>query len=228
MIVIADSFKLNLKALKARLRMQDGDESLSAELAQLVAEAESIGKPKGLYKPAYIDAKGESYVEIEGKRFTSRVMRVNLEPAHRVFLYVATCGMELEQWSNTLSDPLYQFWADAIKIEALTIAFDTMNKHLVQSFHPGKSATMSPGSLPDWPITEQEKLFALLGDTQQAIGVRLTESMLMVPTKSISGIRFPTEVDFQNCQLCPREVCSGRRAPYDPELYNQKYAAKPI
>jgi hypothetical protein len=226
MIVIVDSFKINLKALKSRLRMQDDDENLSAELAQLVAESELVGKPKGLYRPAYIDAKGEDYVEVEGKRFISRVMRVNLEQAHRVFLYVATCGTELEQWSNTLSDPLYQFWADAIKIEALTIAFDTMNKHLVKTLHPGKSATMSPGSLSDWPISEQEKLFALLGDTQNTIGVQLTESMLMVPTKSISGIRFPTEVDFESCQLCPREVCSGRRAPYDAELYNQKYAAK--
>lgn len=206
--------------------MNDADAGLLSELMELVTEAESIGKPKGFYRPAYIDAKGEDYVEIEGQRFQSRVMRINLEPAHRVFLYTATCGIELEQWSNTKTDPLHQFWADAIKVESLTIAFDTMNKHIVQSYHPGKSAVMSPGSLSDWPITEQRKLFALLGDTQQSVGVQLTESMLMVPTKSISGIRFPTEVDFQSCALCPREVCSGRRAPYDPELYTRKYQLK--
>lgn len=226
MIVIAEQFKIKQESLKSRFRMQDDDDSLTAALAQLVAEAESIGKPKGIYKPVYIETKGEDYIEVEGKRFTSRILRVNLEQAHRVFPYVATCGTELEQWTNTLSDPLYQFWADAIKVEALTIAFDTLNKHLVQTFHPGKSATMSPGSLSDWPITEQQQLFALLGNTQETIGVQLTESMLMVPTKSISGIRFPTEVDFESCQLCPREVCSGRRALYDQELYNRKYANK--
>src|SRR5512137_2748267 len=104
MIVIAEQFKLNLKTLKSRMRMDDEDEHLLSELSQLVAEAESIGKPKGLYKPAYIDAKGDDYVEIEGNRFISRVMRINLEPAHRVFPYVATCGLELEQWSNTMTD----------------------------------------------------------------------------------------------------------------------------
>ncbi|MFB3895658.1 MAG: vitamin B12 dependent-methionine synthase activation domain-containing protein [bacterium] len=223
MIVIAEPLKLNLKLLKSRLRMDDSDTGLLSELMQLVTEAESIGKPKGLYRPAYIESKGDDYVEIEGQRFQSRVMRVNLEQAHRVFLYTATCGVELEQWSNTMTDPLHQFWADAIKVESLTIAFDTMNKHIVQSYHPGKSATMSPGSLSDWPITEQRKLFILLGDTQELVGVQLTESMLMVPTKSISGIRFPTEIDFQSCELCPREVCSGRRAPYDAELYQRKY-----
>ena len=202
--------------------MQDGDYSLSEELAQLVTEAESIGKPKGFYKPAHITAKGENYIEIEGTRFISRVVRVNFEQAHRVFLYVATCGTELEDWSQKIDDPLHQFWADAIKIEALGIAVDELNKHLVETFHPGKSATMSPGHA-DWQLTEQQKLFALLGDTQSAIGVQLTDSMLMLPTKSISGIRFPTETDFQDCQLCPREVCSERRVPYDQELYDRKY-----
>ena len=40
----------------------------------------------------------------------------------------------------------------------------------------------------DWPIEEQQPLFRLLGDTERAVGVRLTDSMLMVPTKSVSGI----------------------------------------
>ncbi|MDI6784868.1 MAG: vitamin B12 dependent-methionine synthase activation domain-containing protein, partial [bacterium] len=137
---------------------------------------------------------------------------------------VATCGRELEDWSNTIEDPLHRFWADAIKEEALEIGFTAINEHLVKTFHPGKSATMSPGSLPDWPITEQRNLFSLLGDTQTSIGVQLTESMLMLPTKSISGIRFPTEVDFESCQLCPREVCLGRRVPYNKDLFEKRYA----
>jgi len=45
----------------------------------------------------------------------------------------------------------------------------------------------------------------------------------MVPVKSVSGILFPTEESFASCQLCPREVCPGRRAPYDPDLYDAKY-----
>ena len=46
----------------------------------------------------------------------------------------------------------------------------------------------------------------------------LTDTFLMVPIKSVSGIFFPTEVSFESCQLCPRENCIGRRAPYDPAL----------
>jgi hypothetical protein len=57
--------------------------------------------------------------------------------------------------------------------------------------------------------------------------VTLTDSFLMVPTKSVSGIVFPTEVSFESCRLCPRSDCPGRRAKYDPNLWEQRYAEKP-
>jgi len=47
-----------------------------------------------------------------------------------------------------------------------------------------------------------------------------------VPVKSVSGIMFPTEMSFESCGLCPREVCPGRRAAYDPGLWEKRYAEK--
>ena len=82
---------------------------------------------------------------------------------------------------------------------------------------------MTPGSLPDWPIEEQRPLFAILGDIQGAIGVRITEDLVIIPSFSVSGILFPTQISFQSCQLCPREKCQGRRAPYDDKLYERRY-----
>ena len=82
---------------------------------------------------------------------------------------------------------------------------------------------MNPGSLADWPLREQRTLFALLGDVHGAIGVELTPSLLMTPTKSVSGILFPTAETFASCQLCPREECPNRRAVYDPLLFAQRY-----
>ncbi len=67
-------------------------------------------------------------------------------------------------------------------------------------------------------------LFALLGDVRSAIGVELTDSLLMVPRKSVSGILFVAEETFASCQLCPRQDCPNRRAPYDAGLFERKYA----
>ena len=83
---------------------------------------------------------------------------------------------------------------------------------------------MAPGSLADWPITQQQQLFSLFGDVEAKIGVRLTDSFLMLPMKSVSGVYFPTETSFESCRLCPRKVCPGRRAPYDPKLWEERYA----
>ena len=75
---------------------------------------------------------------------------------------------------------------------------------------------MNPGSgdVDLWPITEQSKLFDLIGDVQRDVGVTLTESCLMVPTKSLSGLFFPSDVKFINCQRCTRSNCPGRKADY--------------
>jgi len=190
---------------------------------RLLKEAAAVAKPKALYCVAYVDQRAEESVEVGGQTFESRVLRVNLDPVHRIFPYVVTCGTELDEWSSSIDDMLESYWADAIKEMALRVALDALADHVQGRFHPGRMSRMSPGSLEDWPIFEQRKLFALLGDTEAAIGVRLTDSMIMVPLKSLSGIWFPTEVDFTSCQLCPRGICSGRRAPYDETLYKRKY-----
>ncbi len=217
-------FVPDLPALQARLRIKEGSKYV-AELARLAAEAETIARPKALYKLAFIEAKTEDTVIIEGVRFTSRVLRVNLDVAHRVFAYVITCGRELDDWAQAFDDMVHRFWADAVKEMALRTAIQALNQHLNDCYSLGRTAMMSPGSLADWPIQEQRPLFTLLGDPEAAIGVELTDSFLMIPNKSVSGTRFPTEESFESCQLCPRETCPGRRAPYDPTLFERKYAS---
>jgi hypothetical protein len=155
------------------------------------------------------------------------VLRVNLDQAHRVIAYVATCGMELDAWAKSFDDMLYGYWADVIKEGALRSAMQALNEHLEACYTLGHTGVMNPGSLADWPIQQQRPLFQLLGDPTAAIGVVLTDSFLMQPNKSVSGIRFPTEASYENCQLCPREGCPGRRAPYEPELFAEKYQAAP-
>lgn len=215
-------FSPDLGALARRLRIKEGSRH-HGELAQLLATATTIAKPKALYKLAFIDEKGEDTVVIDGVTLTSRVLRVNLDVAHRVFAYNVTCGMELQTWADDLDDMVLQYWADAIKELALGAAVQALNDHLVKSYDLGRTSTMAPGSLADWPIREQRPLFRILGDPQAAIGVTLTDSFLMIPNKTISGLRFPTEARFESCQLCPREQCPGRRAAYEPDLYERKY-----
>jgi hypothetical protein len=187
----------------------------------LVDMARDVGKPKAFYRECFIESKGEETVAVDGIRFTSRTLRRNLDKVERVFPFVATCGHELDQVKLPTGDLLETFWWDMIKQNVLVSARNHLSDHLTRRYALGKTATMSPGSgdVNVWPIEQQRNLFKLLGNVEELIGVQLTDSFLMVPNKTVSGVRFPTEVDFRSCQVCHRENCPSRSAPFDQKLW---------
>ena len=215
-------FKLSNNRVYKRLRIKKG--SSQEELAlRMIEEALQIGRPKAMYTISGIDKMGDSWVVLDGVQMDSRIMRVNLSDIHRVFPYITTSGVELYDWKTSQNGILEQFYAEEINQMALGTAADVLLKHLKETYQLGKTATMNPGSLDDWPLPAQRSLFQLLGNPSEAIGVQLQESMLMLPNATVSGIRFASESDFSSCELCPRGKCSHRRAPYDKDLYQNKY-----
>ena len=197
------------------------DSADAKEFEKLLGAARAAGRPKAAYRECFINVRGDETVTIDGVTFTSRALRMNLENVQRVFPFVATCGAELDRVARPGGDVLADFWWDTIKAALLGAAARYFDEHLTRKFRLGRSISMSPGSgdVSVWPIEQQRQLFALLGDVQTDIGVTLTDSCLMVPNKTISGIRFPTEHDFRACQVCHRENCSSRSAPFDADLW---------
>jgi len=216
------TFKVDRRKLFETYHIEEGSDD-SKRIDQLIIEAEKIAKPKAIYKLSTIDEKTENTVFIDKMKFTSRVLRVNLDEVHRAFPFIVTCGMELEEWSLKITEMMEQFWVDSMKEQAVLQAYQAVQNELENRYHLGITSTMNPGSLEDWPVKEQVPLFSLFGDPKKLIGVTLTDSFLMVPIKSVSGIIFPTNGQFESCQLCPRKNCPGRRAPYDPGLGESKY-----
>ena len=216
---------LSPERVLSRLRVdEDGEDAQSVR--ELLARVTPLINPKAIYDLSPVDSKEADSVEIGGVTFTSRVLRVNLDQVYRAFPYIATCGRELENVPGVPDDPLHAYWLDEIKVMALSAAVADLREHIDARFRPGRVAHMSPGSLADWPISQQVQLFSLFPDVEEQIGVRLTDSFLMVPMKSVSGVLFPTETDYENCRLCPRGACPNRRAPYDPHLWEEQYAER--
>lgn len=209
---------LDVGTVLKRLRLRSENKHTEAVVRELIEIVSPVAKPKSLYKIAYVDNKSADSLEIDGVRFTSRVLRINLEKVERVFPYVATCGQEVEKIHVPASDVLKGFCLDVMKTMILGSAVACLQDYLTKSYALGQLSHMNPGSLESWPITQQKELFFILGNVEDLIGVKLTEHCTMVPVKSVSGICFPTEIKFESCQLCPREKCIGRRAAFNPEL----------
>ena len=221
-ILDAIPFAPNLDDVLHQLRIRPASDD-AATVEGMLAAARAVARPQALCHVGVVERHSETSVAVDGVTLSSRVLRVNLDQVHRVFVFLATCGGELEAWAADVEGLLERYWADAIMELALRAAIDALTDHINERYAPGPLSMMNPGSLDEWPMSAQRSLFELLGTAPDAIGVQLSDSLLMRPTKSVSGVLFASEDGFQNCQLCPIERCPNRRAPYEPARFEQRY-----
>lgn len=215
------AFHVEAEDLIRRLRLED---EAVEEFIPVFNRCVQIANPKMIYGVTDVHLEGERGVKMGDVMFESRILNVNMQSVKAAYPYVCTSGREAYEYALSLSDePLMRYWADATAEAILAKAMSSATETIRQRHGTGKLYVMSPGSLPDWPTTEQRPLFKLLGGVTGDIGVELTESCLMLPVKSISGILFESEQHYTNCSMCPREGCEGRRAPYDPNLSADRY-----
>ena len=212
--------KLSPRRIIKELRLKK--ENSLPVIQELLQTAESLIQPKISYRVAYISSRREDNVEIDGVTFSSRVLRINLDKTEKVFPYIITIGKDLEDKASSFNDLLRQFYLENIGDIVLRLCEQYLEKLLKRQHGLKKLSSMSPGTVEDWPVTEQKPLFSMFGEELILTGVKLNESMMMIPRKSVSGIYFPTEVTFISCRLCARERCPARIAPYD-EKFRIKY-----
>jgi len=187
-----------------------------ARVRDFLRRVTELAEPRALYAVCQVGSRGEDSVEVGSVRLHSRVLARHTQGAGQVFPYVVTLGAQVEEMVSATADLLEQYCLHEIGNLVLARARDAVRKHVGAAFGLPKLYSLAPGSLADWPITEQRSLFGLLGDVEGRLGVRLTESFLMLPRKSLSGLIFPSSRPFVSCRLCDTRDCPGRQAVFDP------------
>jgi len=226
-VLDAPPFRLDVDRVLTFSGLHRGNRRIETMIQELIETVLPVARPKALYRVAYVEKREGDSVYIDGVYFTSHVLRVNLEAVERIFPYAATCGTELDRIHFSTRDYVKQYYLDSIKELALRSATRHLAQHLQKTYALKQISRMNPGSLGDWPLSQQNALFTLLGDVPARIGITLTKHYIMTPIKSVSGIYFPTQIRFESCQLCPRRLCRRRRAPYDPDVV-KTYASPSI
>ena len=132
-------------------------------------------------------------------------------------LFICTSGLEFETYQHRLkeqSDMVRVFIADALGSVIAEKCADQMEKALQESIdklgwmHTNR---FSPGYC-GWHVSQQQLLFPLFqGHT---CGVKLTDSSLMIPIKSVSGIiglgEKVRKLEY-TCGLCDFKQCYKRK-----------------
>lgn len=198
----------------------EADSDEAEDFLALLERLQPLAKPKAAIMRASVEVADAATgrVVIGGVEFASALLATNLKDADEAWPYLATCGRELYDAVEAIADPFEKYWGDEIMQAALSQARAAMLQRLEKDYKIGKIASMGPGSLKEWPISQQEPLFRLLARGVAFTGIALTKTMLMIPNKSVSGILFQSEKGWESCVLCPREKCPNRRAPYNPEF----------
>ena len=214
-IFLIEKPDISIQSLLTALKLDEDDEYIE-EIENLLREAIEIAKPTAIYtilKPELFEGK----IKLNGIQIDEPFVFQMLSECNTVIPYIASCGKEIDEWSKTFTDFFDQFVADTLKILCLGCAREKLteevkNKHFTDE--EKHISTLNPGSLEEWPLTGQIPLFDIIGEVKEKIGVSLSDSLLMSPTKSVSGIMFQTKEEYHNCQLCQKQNCPGRRAEY--------------
>ena len=189
----------------------------SPAVRRLTERCRAAARPKAVALCAEVAHDGEGHVTaVGGKPMGGPVLDRQLGKLHRAFAYVATCGTELANLDYEGDEALRRALL-AFCIEGMNAVVRRLTEELKARYRLGKTAVLNPGSLPEWPLADQDKIFHMLGDVTGDTGVTLGANHFMTPLASGSGLIFETEQDYQNCTYCTNLNCVIRRAPYEPE-----------
>lgn len=154
---------------------------------------------------------------VGGKFFKmDKIVTGQLKKASSAALFVCTIGPAMEEWSRLLlrgEDPALGYIADVTASAAAEAVTNLLHDHIGERMlSRGLKITnrYSPGYC-NWSVSEQHLVFSLFPDN--FCGVTLSESALMHPIKSVSGIiGVGPDVAWKDyiCDRCGVKDCTYR------------------
>ncbi len=125
--------ELNLETVLKRLRIRNMNKEVEDNIQELLDQSRAVVKPKALHEISSVSNRNGDSLEIGGVRFTSRVLRINLDKVEAVFPYVVTCGREIDEIEIEHHDITKYYFLDQIKEMVLRIALNHLHDHLKEN-----------------------------------------------------------------------------------------------
>lgn len=189
-------------------------------IASSIADANNHADIQGGYiiTDSFCTDTGLKKLSVQDQLFeTGRLVTHQMKSARKIALFIITAGKGFESWSKDLmqeGDPMSGYIADLLGSETVETAAEKMLAQLestvISEMGYKTSNPYSPGYC-GWPITDQFKLFSFFPDNFSSIS--LSETALMHPVKSISGIVAigdHVKKEAHGCQVCDATNCLYR------------------
>jgi hypothetical protein len=214
--------KLTVDQIERVMGYKEGEshETISELVSRLLGEADKFCMLKAEYRIFDDISFNDSGKEIEMNNMIFNIGKIiygQIKKSSSIAFFTCTAGEEISLRSRKSmkdGDLVEGYIYDIIGSEAVEAAADLMQNDLEENLIiSGRRITnrFSPGYC-GWDVAEQHKLFQLM--PYNFCGIQLTQSALMDPIKSISGLIGIGEYVKQQpytCNLCDMKDCIYRR-----------------
>lgn len=178
-------------------------------------------RPRILYTKKKIRSINKGKLTLEGD-VTLKSVKLSkaIGKCEKLTCFLVTIGREVDDSISTalrkkrFSDAYIYDAIGSAAVEASVEKFQESIDAKVSEENKSTTLRFSPGYC-DWQIQEQKKIFNVLNN--DLINVKLNESCLMSPRKSVSGVfgigdsRLIDKKEANPCRLCGMHTCMARR-----------------
>jgi len=176
----------------------------------VIEEAHSLLKPSALYKIVKVNDFEHQKIAFEGGTFEGSLVARAMAGADHLNIALCTIGEDLE---NRVEDMMKENPVMAVTLDGAGIAAIRKVAQAVEDIISNEACKLDlelgmraqPGQ-EGWPIEQQREVFSVLPGKE--IGIRLTESCLMIPRKSVSFV-IPRGKELSS-SVAPCDFCSKR------------------
>lgn len=185
------------------------DENTDKLIAECTAEFLNAADFRACYKEVEVNTDGE--IDLGFKKIGCSSLKKNLSGCEKAYIFAATTGIESHRLieRNSIISPLKGMVTDCVGSAAIEAFCDKINLSfencncLRPRFSPGYG---------DMPLECQRDVVEFL-QTNKNIGMSLTESLMMVPVKSVTAI-IGIGKEKNKCTGPGCMICSGINCPY--------------
>lgn len=195
------------------------DEKMQSVIEDCIREMEEAMTPRCIYKTFPIEWDGDS-CEFAGIRVEPGNLTRNLKGCKEIVMLAVTIGPGADRLvkRSEIRDMLKAYTYQAVGAAAVEAWCDEVNERIKQEAADKElyaRPRFSPG-YGDFPL-EVQKDFERILEMPKSIGVSLSESLLMTPTKSITAViglsDKATDCHRAGCEECNmHETCEYSRA----------------
>lgn len=196
----------------------EADEETFRLIQECFEELKRIAKKRRVYRVFDLSMTEERHIEIGNMRIESKGLFKNLRGCEKVILLGATLGVEIDlsmkrySYTDMARTVVLQACAAALLEEyldecqlAISEEMEKEGYFLRPRFSPGYG---------DFSILHQKEILAM-ADTARKIGLTMTKSSMLTPTKSVTALiglgRERQNCHIKGCGACGKTDCVYRR-----------------